>query len=124
MSLTDAAARWRTTPPTGKNAARLRAPLLTGQLSSETARQTVVEQVADLSPGHRRAVEDIYTRATVQSAIVAPHALGLGDEKLPPRLRRALTRQRLHAGVIGQRPGDQLLTFDGSVSRPSALTWY
>jgi hypothetical protein len=85
----------------------------------------------------------------VQPAITALHAVGLTDENflrclrvrelatdggdlrlqnrtipVPVPLRRALVRQRLHAGVIGQRPADQLLTFDGSVSRPSALAWY
>ena len=93
--------------------------------------------------------EDVHTRATVQPAITALRAVGLTDEDflrclrvrelitdgtelrlrdrtvpVPPPLRRALVRQRLHAGVIGQRPGDQLLTFDGSVPTPSALAWY
>jgi hypothetical protein len=106
-------------------------------------RRTVVEVLAGLSGAHRRAVEDVYTRATVQPAITALHAVGLTDEKflrclrvrelttdgaelqlhdrtipVPASLRRALVRQRLHAGVIGQRPGDQLRTFDGSVSSP------
>jgi hypothetical protein len=39
-------------------------------------------------------------------------------------LRRALVRQRLHATVIGQRPDEQLLTYDGSISNPSSLAWY
>jgi uncharacterized protein DUF2442 len=85
----------------------------------------------------------------VQSAITALHALGLTDEDflaclrvrelatdgselrlrdrtipVPAHLRRALVGQRLHASVIGQRPNDQLPTFDGSVSRPSALAWH
>jgi hypothetical protein len=149
VSLTAAADHWRATPPTGKNAARLRTPVLTGRLSSETARQQVTEGLGGLGPARRRAVEDVYTRATVQPAITALHALGLTDDDflaclrlrelaadgselrlrdrtipVPVPLRRALVRQRLHAGVIGQRPGDQLLTFDGSVSRPSALAWY
>jgi hypothetical protein len=123
--------------------------VLTGRLSSETARRQVVEGLAGLGPAHRRMAEDVYTRATVQPAITALHAVGLTDENflrclrvrelttdgaelrlqnrtipVPAPLRRALVRQRLHAGVIGPRPGDQLLTFDGAVSRPSALAWY
>ena len=149
MPLADAAAHWCRTPATSRNAARLRLPVLTGQMSSETARHTVVDGLAELTPGHRRAVEDVYTRATVQPAITALHALGLTDENflrclrvrklatdgsqlrlrdrtipVPGRLRRALARQRVHAGVIGQRPDDQLLSFDGSVARLAALAWY
>lgn len=148
-TLTDAAAQWRSRPAAGKNAARLRKPVLTGRTSSVAARRTVVQILASLSGAHRRAVEDVYTRATVQPAITALHAVGLTDEEflrclrvrelttdgtelrlrertipVPASLRRALVRQRVHAGVIGQRPGDQLLTFDGSVSSPSALAWY
>jgi hypothetical protein len=116
--------------------------------ASSPTRQ-VVEGLAGLGPASRRMAEDVYTRATVQPAITALHAVGLNDENflrclrvrelatdgaalrlrdctipIPPSLRRALVRQRVHAAVIGQRPGDQLLTFDGSVSSPSALAWY
>lgn len=149
MPLADAADHWRRSPATGKNAARLRKPVLTGRLSSDTARRQVVDGLASLGPARRRQAEDVYTRATVQPAITALHAVGLTDERflrclrvrelttdgaelrlrdrtipVPASLRRALIRQRVHAGVIGQRPGDQLLTFDGSVSSPSALAWY
>jgi len=44
-----------------------------------------------------------------------------------PRARALAPRagsQRLHATVVGQRPDDQLLTYDGSVSNPSSLAWY
>ena len=85
----------------------------------------------------------------MQPAITALHAVGLTDEKFLPCLRVSeLTtdgaelqlrdrtiprlsvpapragRQRVHADVIGRRPGDQLLTFDGSVSSPSSLARY
>ncbi|MGY1687954.1 hypothetical protein ACI8AK_20420 [Geodermatophilus sp. SYSU D00867] len=43
---------------------------------------------------------------------------------VPHRLGAALLRQRLHACIVGQRPSDQLLTFDGSPTAPSALLWY
>lgn len=148
MAAPTAADRWRAAPATGKNVTRLRIPVVTGRLSSDEARQQVVASsgVHHLAP--RRLVGDVYTRATVQPAIRALHALGLTDEEflgclrireltpdggelrlrdrtvpVPARLRRALARQRLHAGVIGQRPGDQLLSYDGAVSRPSALAW-
>ncbi|SOC47217.1 hypothetical protein SAMN05660748_0693 [Blastococcus aggregatus] len=149
LSLAEASRQWWARPPASKNAARLRKPVLSGRTSSDTARRTVVEVLAGLSGAHRRAVEDVYTRATVQPAITALHAVGLNDERflrclrvrelttdgaelhlrdrtisVPAPLRRALVRQRLHAGVIGQRPGDQLLSFDGSVASPSALAWY
>lgn len=148
LPLADAATQWRHIPATGKNAAKLRIPLLTGRLSSDEARRQVVASSGPHRPAPRRLVEDVYTRATVQPAIRALHALGLTDEEflaclrvreltpdgselrlrdrtipVPAHLRRALARQRLHAGVIGQRPGDQLLSYDGSVSRPSALAW-
>ena len=99
--------------------------------------------------GERWQLEDAYPRATVQPAIQALHALGLDDEEelaglrvdalapdaaelrqaggtltVPPHLRRALARQRLHAVIVGQGPEHQLLTFDGSASTPSALHWY
>jgi hypothetical protein len=117
-------------------------------MSNGDARQTVVEAPAGHGPALRRAVEDVYARATAQPAITAVHALSLTDEQflaclhvrelatdtsrlrlrdptipVPAHLRRALTGQRLHASVIGQRADDLLLTFDGSVSRPSALAW-
>ncbi|MGY1738361.1 hypothetical protein [Geodermatophilus sp. SYSU D00684] len=86
----------------------------------------------------------------MQPAIWALHQLGLTDERrlarakvrdlaadaseltvpggstvpVPPWLRAALLRQRLHTCVVGQRPGDQLFTFDGSATAPSALLWY
>src|SRR3954468_9861309 len=41
-----------------------------------------------------------------------------------PRTCAARCSQRLHATVVGQRPDDQLLTYDGSVSNPSSLAWY
>jgi hypothetical protein len=123
--------------------------VLTGQVDSTAARTSLVECIRAADADHGWELEDAHTRATVQPAIRALHALGLTDERLlsalrvrevapdgaelrlrertlpvPQHLRRALRRQRLHAQVIGQRPDDQLLTFDGSVARPSALAWY
>ena len=41
-------------------------------------------------------------------------AAGATTTRVPPGVRRVLLRQRLHALVIGQRPGDPLLSIDGS----------
>jgi hypothetical protein len=46
------------------------------------------------------------------------------DRAIPVPLPRRAGSQRLHATVVGQRPDDRLLTYDGSVSNPSSLAWY
>jgi hypothetical protein len=119
-------------------------------LEADRARQAVVEAIREAAPATAWALEDAHTRATVQPAIWALRQLGLTNERqlarvrvrdlvadasqlavpgghtvaVPPRLRTALLRQRLHACIVGQRPSDQLLTFDGSATAPSALLWY
>jgi hypothetical protein len=121
-----------------------------GQTGIELQRRVpAFEGLGGLGPVRRRAVVDVYTRATVQPAIDALRAVGLTDERVlaklrieqltpdgaelrlrdrtitvPVHLRRALARQRLHATVVGQRPHEQLLTYDGSVPNPSSLAWY
>ena len=149
LPLAEAANSWRRSPTTGRNAARLRTSVLTGRMTSEDARRSVVQGIAGLGPTRRQQLVDTYTRATVQPAINALHAVGITDERqlarlrieqvtpdgaelqladrtiaVPAHLGRALSRQRLHATVIGQRPDEQLLTYDGSVSNPSSLAWY
>ncbi|MGZ4501973.1 MAG: hypothetical protein ACXVXD_16205 [Nocardioidaceae bacterium] len=150
LTLPQAADRWRQDPVPGQDAvSRLRCRLVTGRIGSDEARHGILEAARTAGPERRWALEDAHTRATVQPAISALQAVGLTDERalaqlrveqltpdgaevrltdrtipVPTHLRRALARQRLYATVIGQRPDEQLLTYDGSRSNPSSLAWY
>jgi hypothetical protein len=122
----------------------LREQLSLNAISSDEARAQLARQAA-ADPALAARIAQAHGRDTLRPALRAAADLPLADARLgrlpvadmcpraasirlnsqavdvPPRLRRALLRQRLHALVIGQRPTDPVLTIDGSPMSETTL---
>jgi hypothetical protein len=123
----------------------LREQLSLNVVSSDEARAQLARRAA-VDPSLAARLAESHGRDTLRPALRAAADLPLGDTVLrrlavaavsptatsvhvagrttdvPPRHRRALLRQRLHALVIGQRPTDPVLTIDGSPMTDTTLT--
>lgn len=129
---------WRANRRRPAAAPSLREQLCLNAISSDEARHQLARQAAAADPALAARIAQAHGRDTLRPALRAAADLPLADARLgrlavadmcpraasirlnnqaidvPPRLRRALLRQRLHALVIGQRPSEPALTIDGT----------